>query len=126
MDVKFPTGCPYLFVSSVNNPLEATIYNDAIAMVIRYMNFQRLREDEMYRFSGHTLRHTFATRCFEAGIQPKTVQKYLGHATLQMTMDLYTHVSEDVQLRGIEKICKSNNEEKAANSDYDLLEKMAQ
>ena len=40
----------------------------------------------------HCFRHTFATRCFEAGIQPKTVQSYLGHASLQMTMDLYTSV----------------------------------
>ena len=51
----------------------------------------------------HCFRHTFATRCFEAGIQPKTVQAYLGHATLQMTMDLYTSVmdkkkTDDMQL----------------------------
>ena len=43
-------------------------------------------------FSAHCFRHTFSTRCFEAGIQPKTVQAYLGHASLQMTMDLYTSV----------------------------------
>ena len=59
--------------------------------------------EQMERFSGHCFRHTFATRCFEAGIQPKTVQSYLGHATLQMTMDLYTAVLEkkkqdDIQL----------------------------
>ena len=46
-------------------------------------------------FSGHVFRHTFATRCIEAGVQPKTVQKYLGHATLQMTMDLYVHVTDE-------------------------------
>lgn len=46
-------------------------------------------------FSPHCFRHTFATRCFEAGVSPKTVQKYLGHASLQMTMDLYTHVLDD-------------------------------
>ena len=51
--------------------------------------------EQFESFSGHCFRHTFATRCFEAGIQPKTVQKYLGHATLQMTMDLYTHVLEN-------------------------------
>ena len=50
--------------------------------------------DLMESFSGHCFRHTFATRCFEAGIAPKTVQAYLGHASLQMTMDLYTSVME--------------------------------
>lgn len=46
-------------------------------------------------FAGHTFRHTFATRCIKSGIQPKTLQKYLGHATLQMTMDLYVHITDD-------------------------------
>ncbi len=60
--------------------------------------------DVMDYFTGHTFRHTFATRCFEAGIQPKVVQKYLGHATLQMTMDLYTHVTDELAQEDIEKI----------------------
>ncbi len=55
-------------------------------------------------FSAHTFRHTFATRCIEAGILPKTVQKYLGHATLQMTMDLYVHVTEEFKKEEIKKL----------------------
>ena len=43
----------------------------------------------------HCLRHTFATRCFEGGIDAKTVQNYLGHSSFAITMDLYTHVTED-------------------------------
>lgn len=43
-------------------------------------------------FSRHCFWHTFATRCFEAGIKSKTVQSYLGYASLQITMDLYTSV----------------------------------
>ena len=48
-------------------------------------------------FGGHTFRHTFATRCIEAGVKPKTLQDYLGHATLQMTMDLYVHTMEETK-----------------------------
>ena len=59
-----------------------------------FCNLMRDPLDLMEKFSGHCFRHTFATRCFEAGIQPKTVQTYLGHASLQMTMDLYTSVME--------------------------------
>ena len=109
LDVKYPTGVPYIFVSSLNNPLESQIYSDAIAAIIRNMNYQRIQEDEMWYFSGHTLRHSFATRCFEAGISPKVVQKYLGHASLQMTMDLYTHVMDSVSSDEIEKICLSDS-----------------
>lgn len=47
------------------------------------------------KISMHTLRHTFATRCIESGIKPKTLQQILGHANISVTMDLYVHVTED-------------------------------
>lgn len=55
-------------------------------------------------FHPHTLRHTFATRCFEAGIDAKTVQSFLGHASIAITMDLYTHVTEDKARAEMEKL----------------------
>lgn len=39
----------------------------------------------------HTLRHTFATRCFESGMDIKQVQHLLGHATPDVTLRIYTH-----------------------------------
>lgn len=36
-----------------------------------------------------------ATRAIEYGMNPKILQKLLGHGTLQMTMGLYCHVTED-------------------------------
>ena len=56
------------------------------------MNLLRDPLEQLTDVSGHTFRHTFATRCFEANIPCKTVQMYLGHATLNMTMNLYTKV----------------------------------
>ncbi len=46
-------------------------------------------------FSMHALRHTFATRCIEKGVNPKSLQKILGHAQLSTTMDTYVHVTDD-------------------------------
>ena len=46
------------------------------------------------RFCMHALRHTFATRCIERGVQPKALQKILGHASLATTMDTYVHVTD--------------------------------
>ena len=60
--------------------------------------------EEFELFPPHCFRHTFATRCFEAGIAPKTVQAYLGHASLKMTMDLYTHVLKDHKYDEINKL----------------------
>ena len=47
------------------------------------------------RFSLHVLRHTFATRCIEAGMMPKTLQMILGHSNISITMNLYVHVIEE-------------------------------
>lgn len=49
------------------------------------------------RISAHALRHTFATRAIEQGMNPQTLKTILGHTTLAMTMDLYAHVLPDTK-----------------------------
>lgn len=100
----------YLFVTKFNTPLNSVIYSDAIKAVIRQINLMRSKDNQFPVFSGHTFRHTFATRCFENGIEPKVVQSYLGHASLKMTMDLYTHVTDDKSSYDIEKIVPGFND----------------
>lgn len=98
----------YLFVTKFNTPLNSVIYSDAIKAVIRQINLVRPFGNQFEVFSGHTFRHTFATRCFENGVDAKVVQSYLGHASLKMTMDLYTHVTEEKSVMDIEKIVPQN------------------
>ena len=45
----------------------------------------------------HDLRHSHATQLLAAGVHPKIVQERLGHSTITVTMDLYSHVSEPIQ-----------------------------
>ena len=84
-----------LFTTKYGTPLNSELYCEAIRRIVSEINLTRDTLEQMEVFSGHSFRHTFATRCFEAGIAPKTVQAYLGHATLQMTMDLYTSVLDE-------------------------------
>ena len=48
--------------------------------------------EDMY---PHAIRHTFCSRCFEANMQPKVVQKIMGHQHYSTTMDIYTHIMAD-------------------------------
>lgn len=95
-----------LFTTKFNTPLNSQIVSDAIKKIVDEVNLTRDITEEMELFSAHCFRHTFATRCFEAGIQPKTVQAYLGHASLQMTMDLYTSVMPKQMNTEMDKVSK--------------------
>lgn len=56
------------------------------------------------KITPHTLRHSFATRAFEKGVAPKAVQDLLGHSALSITMDLYTHVTDDTRASEMNKM----------------------
>ena len=66
----------------------------------------RMRKDgyEVNNFTIHSLRHTFATRAIENGMNPQTLKAILGHSKLAMTMDLYSHVLPDKKREEMELI----------------------
>lgn len=108
-----------LFISQLNTPLESQIVCEAIARVLREVNFIREEAEVIDDVTPHCFRHTFATRCIESGMNPKTLQKILGHATLEMTMNLYVHVTEERKILEIETFDNhmQNIEENSQNSD---------
>jgi integrase len=52
----------------------------------------------------HDVRHTFATLMLELGESPKTVQTMLGHASITTTLDIYSHVSLELEKRAAAKL----------------------
>ncbi|AQS08342.1 transposase [Clostridium saccharobutylicum] len=52
----------------------------------------------------HDLRHTYATRLFELGEKPKTVQELLGHSDISVTLGTYTHVLESMKIIAASKL----------------------
>jgi integrase len=49
------------------------------------------------RIRLHDLRHTHATLALQAGVHPKVVQERLGHSTIAITLDIYSHVIPAMQ-----------------------------
>lgn len=94
----------FIFTTRTGMPINAQNYREAIEKIVDEINFVRPTVDQIERFTGHCFRHTFATRCFESGIDFKVIQKYLGHASLQMTMDLYVHVVKATSDTSIPKL----------------------
>lgn len=54
--------------------------------------------------TNHTLRHTYATRCFEAGVDIKAISEQLGHANVKTTYNIYVHLLNDTKVREIDKL----------------------
>jgi integrase len=79
----------YVFTSQVGTPLQPHSVIDT---------FKRLSEDAgvpVIRF--HDLRHTCATLHLIAGTNPKVVQDLLGHSTIRLTLDTYSHILPGIQ-----------------------------
>ncbi len=59
---------------------------------LRYRNF-------------HSLRHTFATRCIEKGMDVKSLSEILGHSNVTVTLNRYVHSSMELKRSQLEKLC---------------------
>ena len=62
---------------------------------------------EFEYFTPHCFRHTFATTAIENGMRPQTLKAILGHSTLAMTMDLYSHVLPTTKAEEMELIANA-------------------
>lgn len=94
----------FLFCNYNGDPLSRECLQGEIDRIVN-----QIRKDgyEFPRITSHVFRHTFATRAIEAGMQPQVLKAILGHSSLAMTMDLYSHVLPDLKAEEMEKIAKA-------------------
>ena len=63
-----------------------------------------LKRNKVKQYKFHTLRHTFATNCIEAGMDIKSLSEILGHADVSITLNIYVHSSDKAKRKYLEKI----------------------
>lgn len=91
----------YLFCNEKGEPLSRDRLQAEIDRIVKHIQADG---HDFPRITPHIFRHTFATRAIEAGMPPQVLKTILGHSSLAMTMDLYSHVLPDTKAAEMEKI----------------------
>ncbi len=70
-----------------------------------WRTYRRLvRSTELGQVNFHCLRHTHATQLLRQGVHPKIVSERLGHASVAITLDIYSHVLPGMQEDAADKV----------------------
>jgi integrase len=74
----------YVFTDEMGNRFKPRYIEDAFPKLLKKHGLRKIR--------FHDLRHTCATLMHKMGLSPKEVQDYLGHSTVSVTLNIYTHL----------------------------------
>lgn len=89
-------GHDVVFCSPTGGYLQAARLSEQFGAILREAGLPRIR--------FHDLRHTAATLMLSQGVHPKVASEMLGHATVAVTLDLYSHVTETMQRSAAEAL----------------------
>ena len=114
-----------VFVTTMGSPVLRYHAEKEIKKVVKEINEQEAfgsvqEQREPHYFEDmypHAIRHTFCSRCFEAGMQPKVVQSIMGHQHYSTTIDIYTHVSESKYQEEVGKFGRAMELEESSSGE---------
>ena len=101
-------GCTdFIFLNKDGLTLHQGTLNKALRRITRDCNDEQFEENSspevlLPHFSCHSLRHTFTTRCVEAGVNVKVLQQWLGHEDISTTLNTYTDCTKDMVQKSLE------------------------
>ena len=112
-DITVDGYTDFVFLNRFGTLQHQGTLNKAYRRIIRDCNDAEFLKNEspvvlLPKFSCHNLRHTFATRLCESGMNIKLIQDILGHSDISTTMDIYAHVTQDARIQArqhMEKYC---------------------
>lgn len=108
----------FVFLNRFGKVHHQSTLNEVLHRIVRDCNLEVLDNDPdsaspvlLPHFSCHHLRHTFATRMVEQGVNIKVMQDVLGHADVQTTMNIYADVTKDLRDRELRNFSDSFGKE---------------
>lgn len=98
----------FLFLNTAGNVWSEPCFVKLINRIVEQYNkeAEKNRKEKIRNFSPHMARHTYTSLAYSAGADIKVVSEILGHASTAVTMDTYTHLTEDKK-REQEKIVQT-------------------
>ena len=101
-----------VFVGKNGKPITEHTFQVTLDWIEKSINKERKRQAEKNKTVFIPIPHfihmhfviLLSTRCFEAGIDAKVVQGFLGHYSIAITLDLYTHVTDDKAKSEMDKL----------------------
>ncbi len=88
----------YVIANKFGEQVYIRVYQNSFSNVLKNLN--------MRHYGFHSLRHTFATRAVECGVDVKSLSEILGHSSVNTTLNKYVHSSLELKNRLIEKVGK--------------------
>lgn len=85
-----------LFLDTNGNYVRPTTANDKLRTLLKKLGIENI--------SSHSLRHTYGTRCVEAGMRGVALQRLMGHTDISVTMNTYTSVFNKYKEAELEKV----------------------
>lgn len=100
---ELPRNSPLVCPDAQGEMMSETAYRRAWNSYRHYLNLKaggrdasrtRVKVQAIDNITAHMLRHTYASMLYEAGVDIKSAQRFLGHADIEMTLAVYTHLTK--------------------------------
>ena len=99
---RFKTSNDNYILSNSSKWMEPRSFREFYYVAVREMGIRDI--------TFHSLRHTFASNCIRLGVDYKTVSELLGHASVNITLNIYVHPQLSQKKKCINLLYRDNNE----------------
>lgn len=99
-ELKSISNCDYIVVSHKNTPIKIRAYQKSFENLLNKLKIKH--------YSFHSLRHTFATRLLENGVDVKTISELMGHSSPTITLNRYVHTNLENKRKAMNNLTKKS------------------